>query len=117
LVGSVTLILSCIAATISPDVLPLSVALFLLGLGWNFCYVAGSALFADQLSQQERSRLQGFSDLLVGLSSAVGSLSSGLIFAAVGYNMMAYISAVVSVIPLVVVFYWMRQNKAMPSIA
>ena len=115
--GSFTLILSCIAATISPDVLPLGVALFLLGLGWNFCFVAGSALFADQLSQQERSRLQGFNDLLVGLSSAIGSLSSGLIFAAVGYNMMAYISAVVAFIPLIAVVVWMRKNPIGQSLA
>ena len=33
LIGSATLVISCIAATISPDVLPLGVALFLLGLG------------------------------------------------------------------------------------
>lgn len=108
LAGSATLILSCVAATISPDVLPLGVALFLLGLGWNFCFVSGSALFADQLSQHERSRMQGFSDLLVGMSSAIGSLSSGLIFAAVGYDMMAYISAAAAFIPLIAVLLWMR---------
>lgn len=108
--GSVTLALSCIAATFSPEVLPLGVALFLLGLGWNFCFVAGSALFADQLSQQERSRLQGFNDLLVGLSSAIGSLGSGLIFAAVGYDMMAYISAVAAFIPMIAVAAWMRKS-------
>jgi len=108
--GSATLVLSCIAATLSPAVLPLGVALFLLGLGWNFCFVAGSALFADQLSPAERSRLQGFNDLMVGTSSAIGSLSSGLIFAAVGYNMMAYISAAVAFIPLAVAVFWMRGN-------
>ena len=109
LIGSGTLILACLAATISPDVIPLGVALFLLGLGWNFCFVAGSALFADQLSQRERSRMQGFSDLLVGLSSAIGSLGSGLIFAAVGYNMMAYISAALALIPLAAVAVWMQR--------
>jgi MFS family permease len=114
LVGASTLILACLAATISPDVLPLGVALFLLGLGWNFCFVAGSALFSDQLSQVERSRMQGFSDLLIGLSSAAGSLSSGLIFAAVGYNMMAYISAGLSIIPVIVVIEWMIRKKNKP---
>jgi MFS family permease len=115
LVGASTLILACLAATISPDVMPLGVALFLLGLGWNFCFVAGSALFADQLSQVERSRMQGFSDLLIGLSSAVGSLGSGLIFAAVGYNMMAYISAAISIIPVIVVIEWMIRKKNKPA--
>lgn len=112
LAGASTLILACLTATISPDVLPLSVALFLLGLGWNFCFVAGSALFADQLSQLERSRMQGFSDLLVGLSSAIASLSSGLIFAAVGYNMMAFISAGLSIIPVIFVAEWMMRKKS-----
>ncbi|MBP8164570.1 MAG: MFS transporter, partial [Anaerolineales bacterium] len=77
--GAGTLVLACLAATVSPDVLPLGVALFLLGLGWNFCFVGGSTLLADQLSPAERARTQGFNDLLVGLASAAGSLSSGFI--------------------------------------
>jgi MFS family permease len=109
-IGSATLIVACIAATISPDVLPLGVALFLLGLGWNFCFVGGSALLADQLSPAERARTQGFNDLLVGLASALGSLESGFIFASLGYNMMAFVSAVVALIPLVVVVIWMMRK-------
>ncbi len=106
MIGSTTLVLACLAATISPDVLPLGIALFLLGLGWNFCFVGGSALLADQLSPMERSRTQGFNDLLVGLASALGSLESGFIFAALGYNTMAYISAVFAIIPLLFASFW-----------
>ncbi len=104
--GSIGLILACLAATVSPDVLPLGAALFLLGLGWNFCYVGGSTLLADQLTPLERARTQGFNDLLVGLASAAGSLSSGLIFAAVGYAAMAYISAAVALVPLSATAAW-----------
>lgn len=109
--GSITLVLACLAATISPDVLPLGVALFLLGLGWNFCFVGGSTLLADQLSPTERARTQGFSDLLVGLASAFGSLESGFIFASLGYNMMAYVSAGFALIPIVVVIVWMIKKS------
>jgi len=108
--GSATLILACLAATISPDVLPLGVALFLLGLGWNFCYVGGSTLLADQLSPIERARTQGFTDLLVGLASAVGSLSSGFIFAALGYNVMAFVSAGIAVLPFLAASFWARSR-------
>ena len=108
--GSATLVIACLAATISPDVLPLGVALFLLGLGWNFCYVGGSTLLADQLSPLERSRTQGLSDLLVGFASAFGSLGSGFIFAALGYNTMAFISAAFAVIPLVFAFFWILNS-------
>jgi MFS family permease len=116
IVGSVTLVIACIAATFSPDVLPLGVALFLLGLGWNFCFVGGSTLLADQLSPDERARTQGFNDLLVGLASAVGSLGSGFIFAALGYNTMAWISAAFAFIPLLLASFWtvrlIRKNRA-----
>ncbi len=109
--GSFTLVLACIAATLSPDVLPLGIALFLLGLGWNFCYVGGSTLLADQLSPLERARTQGFNDLLVGLASAIGSLSSGYIFSALGYNTMALIASAVAIIPFLMALIWQR-NKS-----
>jgi MFS family permease len=109
--GSATLILACLAATISPDVLPLGVALFLLGLGWNFCFVGGSTLLADQLSPLERARTQGFNDLLVGLASAAGSLSSGIIFAALGYAVMAYISTALAVLPFLAASFWTRGRR------
>lgn len=110
LIGSSTLVIACIAATISPDVLPLGVALFLLGLGWNFCFVGGSTLLADQLSPLERARTQGFNDLLIGLAAALGSLGSGFIFASLGYNMMAFVSAAFALIPFTVVLIWMRRK-------
>ena len=86
--------------------LPLGVALFLLGLGWNFCYVGGSTLLADQLSPAERAHTQGFNDLLVGLASAAGSLGSGIIFAALGYNVMAFVSAGIALVPLAASAVW-----------
>ena len=111
LFGSFTLVLACVAATLSPDVLPLGIALFLLGLGWNFCYVGGSTLLADQLSPVERARTQGFNDLLVGLASAAGSLSSGFIFSALGYNAMALIAAAVAIVPFVMALIWQRNQS------
>lgn len=112
--GAGTLIAACLAATLSPDVLPLGVALFLLGLGWNFCFVGGSTLLADQLSPGERARTQGFNDLLVGLASAAGSLGSGFIFASLGFNMMAFVSAGIALIPLIAVLRWMAARGRTP---
>ncbi|HLB63952.1 MAG TPA: MFS transporter [Anaerolineales bacterium] len=100
LAGSFTLVVACLAATLTPDVLPLAMALFLLGLGWNFCYVGGSTLLADQLTPAERARSQGFNDLMVGLASAAGSLASGLVFDAVGFVWMGWVGAALALVPL-----------------
>jgi MFS family permease len=110
LTGASTLLLACITAPLSPDVLPLAVALFLLGLGWNFCFVGGSALLADQLSPLERSRTQGMNDLLVGLASATGSLGSGIVFAASNYTVISIVAGVLALIPFLMSLFWTRRK-------
>ena len=111
LTGAATLFLACITAPLSPDVIPLAVSLFLLGLGWNFCFVGGSTLLSDQLSPAERARTQGVNDLLVGLASATGSLGSGLVYAATNYTVIALVAGVLALIPLVMVLNWMRRKQ------
>lgn len=110
LTGASTLLLACISAPLSPNVLPLAVSLFLLGLGWNFCFVGGSALLSDQLSPAERSRTQGMNDLLVGLASATGSLGSGIVFAASNYTVIAIVAGVLALIPISMSLFWLRSK-------
>jgi MFS family permease len=106
LVGIGTLILACLLAPLSPAVIPLAVSLFLLGLGWNFCFVGGSSLLADHLSPLERARTQGFNDLLIGLASALGSFGSGVVFASAGYRVMGMLGILVALIPFGLVLRW-----------
>jgi MFS family permease len=114
LVGASTLLLACITAPLSPNVFPLAVALFLLGLGWNFCFVGGSALLSDQLSPLERSRTQGANDLLVGLASATGSLGSGIVFAVSNYTVIAIVAGALALIPFLMSLFWVRR-KSIPA--
>jgi len=111
LAGAATLLLACLLAPLSPQVLPLAVSLFLLGLGWNFCFVGGSSLLSDNLSPAERSRTQGVNDLLLGLASATGSLGSGVVFAGVGYAAMGIVGAVVALLPLFLTLWWWRGSR------
>jgi MFS family permease len=106
LTGIGTLILACLLAPLSPEVIPLAVSLFLLGLGWNFCFVGGSTLLSDHLSPLERARTQGFNDLLIGLASAVGSFGSGIVFASAGYGVMGMFGILVALIPFILVLRW-----------
>jgi len=77
LTGALMLLAACATAPLSPDLLPMIVSLFLLGLGWNFCFVGGSTLLSDQLSPQERASIQGTNDLLVWLAAI--ALTAGLL--------------------------------------
>lgn len=81
LVGGSVLTLSAILAPLSPDFMPLALALFLLGLGWNFCFIAGSSLLSNSLAAHERVRAQGFGETFVSIASGVASLGSAVLFA------------------------------------
>lgn len=102
--GAVITLGSCLMAPLSPELLPLSIALFLLGLGWNLCYVAGSALLSDALTPAEKGRMQGFNDLLVGGAAAAATLLGGWIMAGPGgYTTMGLLGAAATAPLLVVV--------------
>ena len=81
-------------------------ALFLLGLGWNFAYVAGSTLLADQLSPEERAKTQGFNDLLLNLASGASQIGSGVIYASGGFGVMGLAAAAAAVVPLTLAIWW-----------
>jgi MFS family permease len=111
IMGSVVLIVSCLMAAPSTGLLPLLLALFLLGLGWNFAYVAGSTLLADQLSPGERAKTQGFNDLLLNLASAVSQAVSGVVYATGGYGVMALAAAAASLAPLILAIWWQAAGR------
>jgi MFS family permease len=111
ILGAAVMIISCLIAGPSVSLLPLVIALFLLGLGWNFAYVAGSALLADQLSAKERAKTQGFNDLLLNLASAGSQAGSGVIYAFGGFGLMSLASAIMAVVPLAAAV-WLRKRRA-----
>jgi len=106
ILGSTVLILSCLLAAPSTNLLPLAAALFLLGLGWNFAYVAGSTLLADQLPPQERAKTQGFNDLLLNLASAASQVGSGVVYASGGFGVMGLTAGAAAAVPLTLAIWW-----------
>ena len=61
-------------------------ALLLLGLGWNFLYVSGSALIARLAEPEERGRVQGVADLFIFAAVAFASLSAGALHSIIGWS-------------------------------
>lgn len=83
--AALILIASTIISPLSAQMPYLVAGLFLLGLGWNFGYVAGSSMLADALSGAERTRVAGFNDMLVAFCAGLGTLSSGFLFGLGGF--------------------------------
>jgi MFS family permease len=108
LVGAGVLLAACVTAPLTGNTIPLAVSLLLLGLGWNFCFVAGSTLLSDHLGPAERGRTQGLNDLFVGLAAAVGSLGGGLLSARFGYPGVAAAGAILALMPILFVIRWTR---------
>lgn len=100
LAGALILIAACLLAPVSQSTFVLTIALFLLGLGWNFCYVAGGALLTDSLTLAERARWQGSIDMTSSAISALSTLGGGFVFASYGYTVVASLGLAASLIPL-----------------
>ncbi len=114
--GAVILLIACLSAPLSPHVLPIAFALFLLGLGWNFCYVSGSAMLSSSLTPKEKAKTQGINDLLIGLTAAVGSFVGGPLFGVYGYATIGLIGAAFSIVLLLIVL-WYRQVEVRQAVA
>jgi MFS family permease len=96
----------------------IALALFIVGLGWNMCYIGGSSLLADSLAPAERGQYQGLSDLTVNATAALSSISSGLILAAFGYGLLCALGAALALLPLALVgLHGVRQQAATPRSA
>jgi len=89
------------------------VALFGLGLGWNFSFVAATAVLSDCSAASERGKLLGFNDLLAGLTGAGLALLGGLALTALGVASLAIGGAVLVAAPAL----WILRNGAAPIAA
>lgn len=107
--GAGVLILSALLSPVSTGAPMLAFAMFVLGLGWNFCFIAGSSLLSDALMVNERGRVQGTSEALVALASGVGSLGTGAAFDQGGMLAVSVIGLAPSLLLILVTVWWMRR--------
>ncbi len=81
--SGLTLLLSGLLAAFAPphSITLLALALILLGLGWNFGLISGTALIIDATTPTNRAKIQGRVDVLIALSGAAGGALSGIVVA------------------------------------
>lgn len=100
--SGVTLFLAGAVAALAPgdSLAVLIVALALLGLGWNFGLIAGTAMLVDSTPAETRARTQGTIDVLIALGGAAGGAMSGLVMAGTDYATLSLAGGTLSLLLL-----------------
>ncbi|MCC9205028.1 MFS transporter [Arthrobacter sp. zg-Y769] len=111
--SGVTLLLAGVTAALAPggSLGLLLLALALLGMGWNFGLIAGTALVVDNTSPEIRPRVQGKIDVLVALAGAGGGTLSGVMMAGTSYAALALSCGILALL-LIPVLFWARLSRA-----
>ena len=79
----------CVAVALSGvDLMQFLVALFVLGVGWNFLYTGGSTLLTTTYRPEEKNKAQGAMDTCVFATMAVTSFASGALVTTQGWQML-----------------------------
>ncbi|WP_226679798.1 MFS transporter [Sutcliffiella horikoshii] len=113
--AGVTLLLAGIVAATAPgdSLVVLILALALLGLGWNFGLISGTATIVDATTPSTRAKVQGSMDVLVALSGATGGMMSGMIVAQTSYAMLSIGGGLLSLLLLPLIIWVSRDNVAL----
>src|SRR5699024_10596936 len=90
-----------IGVGIPDDTGAVMVSLILLGLGWSFVNVGGSALFAAVVSTQTRASSQGGVDALANLFGATAAFAAGPLLAVSSFSALNILSIIV-LVPLII---------------
>ena len=114
LAGIVLLFVSIASALAGTGFIHFWMAMFLLGVGWNFMYVGGSALLTECYTPAERAKTQAANDFLIFVMMAISSMSSGLLLNKSGWHAVNYGSIPFLVLATAATLWLMWQRRGRP---
>ncbi|HET9821210.1 MAG TPA: MFS transporter [Burkholderiaceae bacterium] len=94
------------------------VALFVLGVGWNFLFTGGTTLLTQAYRPEEKTRAQGAMDFCVFTTMAVSSFASGALVTTSGWQWLN-IGSLVPVALTIAALLWLAllRRRAAPAMA
>lgn len=110
--SGITLLLAGLLAAFAPSdsMILLVIALSLLGLGWNFGLISGTAQVVDSTEPSTRAKTQGTLDVFIALAGASGGALSGMVVANTSYAILSLSGGLLSLI-LIPVVIWSRRAR------
>ncbi|WP_203362665.1 MFS transporter [Bacillus sp. REN10] len=109
--SGVTLLSAGVLAALAPadSMFGLTTALALLGIGWNFGLISGTALIIDATPPSTRAKTQGTVDVSIALAGASGGAMSGMVVAHSSYATLSLAGGILALL-LVPVVVWSRRK-------
>ena len=113
----VLLMVGCIAFALAGNAVSnFLVALFVLGVGWNFMFIGGTALLTQTYRPEEKNRVQGANDFLIYATMALSSFASGALITSKGWQLLNW-GALPFLVAVMVGIVWLaRQRNLQPAL-
>ncbi|WND01893.1 MFS transporter [Temperatibacter marinus] len=99
--GHIFFALAFLVALMGIEYWHFTLSMILLGIAWNFCFVAGSSLLTKTYRNSERGKVQGLNETAVVVSMALASLGVGYILMELGWqavNQIAFSLLIVAIV-------------------
>ena len=113
----VALNLACVLIALSGvELHQFAIALFLLGVGWNFLFTGSTTLSLSAYGPEERDMAQGALNFFVFATLAVSSFASGVLVTTRGWQLLNY-GSLVPVVLTGAALLWLRLKSARPATA
>ncbi len=87
-------------------------ALVLLGIGWNFLYIGGTALLTEASSHSERAKTQGANDSIIFLTMMLSSFASGVLIDAKGWEVLNWLALPFITVAAAAVLWLLARRRA-----
>ncbi|MBE9608142.1 MFS transporter [Chitinilyticum piscinae] len=111
LTGTLLLLLASLLASQSLSLPAFYIALLLLGVGWNFMFVAGSTLLALSYRPSERGKTQASSEFATSLLAALASLAAAPLLQQLGWQQLNHYAPCLLLLPVVLLLRQHRQSR------
>jgi predicted MFS family arabinose efflux permease len=106
--AGVLLLAICISVALSGvELMQFLIALFALGVGWNFLYIGGTTLFTDAYTPEEKTTAQAAMDFCVYTTMALTSFGSGALITTQGWAWLN-LSSTLPVVMIALSLLWLR---------
>ena len=111
--ASITLFLSGIIAALSStnSLIGITIALVLLGLGWNFGLISGTALIIDGTTMVTRAKVQGMTDVWIAIFGASAGLLSGIFMDMSTYGTLAFVGGIIGFVLFPLLFWVTKRSQ------